>query len=63
MESVKYFQVLIAVIKTNKVDNSEHRIIRKNENKTVKILAKLKNWNLSKFKFINLSKFKNLVKV
>ena len=53
--------VLVNWVKNDKIDGNKYKSIRKSENKIVKILAKSKSWNISKFE--NLSKFKNFVKV
>ena len=40
----------------------KYKSIKKSRNKTIKILAKLKNWNLPKSKFRNLLRSKIFIK-
>ena len=40
----------IDAVEEDKVDSNEYKNIKKSENKIIKILAKLKSWNLLKSK-------------
>ena len=59
----KYLPVLVDIIKKDEIDSNKNRNIRKSRNKLIKILIKLKSWNLLRFKSRNFYKFKNTVKV
>ena len=50
--------VLVNLVEKNEVGDGKSKSIRKNRNKIVKILIRLKSGNLSNFKFKNLSRFK-----
>ena len=43
IESIKYLPALLDMFEENKLDYSEHKIVRKSRNKTIKILIKLKS--------------------
>ena len=49
---------MVNTVNEDKVSKHEYRSIKKSGNKIVEILAKLKNQNLSKFRFENLFKSK-----
>ena len=52
--------MLIEKVEKNRVGGNECKSIKKSGNKIVKILAKLKSWNLPKFKSRNLFKSKKI---
>ena len=63
IKSAKYLLILIDIIKVDIVGDNKCRSIKKNGNKTIKILTKLKSWNLPKFRSKNLTRFKKVQKI
>ena len=63
-KSAIYLLVSVNKFEENRVSSSKYKSIRKIGNEIVETLAKLKSWNLLKFRFENLSrskKFKVLI--
>ena len=54
IESIKYWPILVNIVEKNRISNSKNENKRKNRNKLVKILTKLKSGNLFKSRFENL---------
>ena len=46
IQSMKYLLILVNMVKEDKISNTKDKNIKKYENEIIKILAKLKSWNL-----------------
>ena len=59
-KSIKYLLILVDMVNKNEISSREYWNKKKSRNEMIKILTKLKSWNLLKSRFENLFKSKKI---